>query len=579
MRYFRYSLLIFLVSVLYMAKAQSSFPADYFRPPLDVPLYLSGTFGELRPNHFHAGIDIKTQGVEGLKVYAVADGYVSRIKVSLSGYGNALYITHPNGYVSVYGHLKRFNNKINKYLREYQYQRKSFTINLFPDKNLLKVKKGDIIAVSGNSGGSLGPHLHFEIRMADNQHPVNPLLFKSIKISDHRKPVISSLIIYPVGDSSVVNDGCDTSYFKINGKNGDYHLPADTIIRVYGNIAFGLRSYDLMDKIRNKNGIYQEQLWLDSTLVFDIQMKELSFYTSLYINSLIDYNFYQKKHLRVIRTQLDTNNKLAIYRTIENNGIFEFSDTLVHNLKYVVKDIYGNTSYLPFKLQGYHPDTVIRKKRVFPKDDSVYYVHYSRKTKLTLNGMSADFPANAFYRSQPIPFAKHNGNDETYSDFYTIGSRFIPLQKYCALSIRVNRKVSDSLKTKMFMAMIEDDGQKDFAGGNYKDEYINTKIRSLGTYAIYIDTIPPVIKPLNIRSDKKISSQKSLKFKIYDEFTGVKKYVGLLNNKWILMEYDPKKATLTYNFDWLLKKGKNSFKLYVFDNRDNRSVYKAVLYY
>jgi hypothetical protein len=573
-----YLLSLFLF-IFVSGMAQKQFPADYFRPPLDIPMYLSGTFGELRSNHFHAGIDIKTQGVEGKNVFAVADGYVSRIKVSLWGYGNVIYITHPNGLISVYGHLQRFNKVINRFVRKGQYKRKSYVVELFPDKDELVVKKGDVIALSGNTGGSMGPHLHFEIRDAGNQHPLNPLLYKSIKIKDRTKPVIAELAVYPVGNSSVVNNGTDTLFLPVVRKGNTYSLKNDQAINVSGKIAFGLRAYDKMDEINNKNGIYEEKLYLDSVLVFDIQMKELSFYTTRYINSLIDYNYYQKKKRRLIRTELDTNNQLTIYRTIKNNGVFNFDDTLSHQLEYMVKDAYGNSSRFMFLVKGSNPGDVIVKSQKPSKEDSVVFVHFAKQAEINFNGFKMTFSANAFYRSQEVSYGKQAGSEENYADVYRIGSRFIPLQKRCSFSIKLNRTVVDSLYSKLYIAKVGKGGSLDYSGGVFEDGWMTGKSRSLGEFTVAIDTIPPAIKPVNVKDGKSVAKQRCLKFIIADKPTGIKNYAGFLNGKWVLMEYNPKKATLTYNFDWLLKKGKNNFKLVVIDNRDNKTVYEANLFY
>lgn len=579
MKKFLSALLLFSVVCTPVTFAQRTYPNDYFRPPLDIPLYLSGTFGELRSNHFHAGIDIKTQGVEGLKVYAAAGGYVSRVKVGLGGYGNALYITHPNGYVTVYGHLKKFNKAITAYVRKYQYKRKSFTVDLYPEKGMLKVKKGEVIALSGNTGGSMGPHLHFEIRDAANQHPLNPLVFKSLKISDNKTPVIAELALYPFGDSSCINDVNDTTYFKVVASGNAFSLPHDSIIKVHGRLSFGLRAYDRMNKTRNKNGIYREQLTIDSMLVFDIRMNELSFYTSRYINSLVDYRYFQKKKRRLIRTELDTNNRLAIYTAIKENGMVTIDDTTLHRARYVVTDAYGNTSRFDFKLKGYHPDSIILKKQLFPKGDSLIQVKFSKNNEITIESLKVILPANALYRSQVLNFGQSPGSSKTFSKIFTIGNRFVPLQKYCTVTMPLSQRVADSFASKLYVARLNKEGQADYAGGQFRDGAMVFKTRSLGKYTVMADTIPPVIKPLNVSKGKKVNKQKSLKFRITDKPTGIKKYAAFLNDKWILMEYDPKKSLLTYHFDWLLKKGKNHFKLFVFDQCDNEAIYEADIIY
>ncbi len=561
------------------ASAQKSFPAGYFRPPLNIPLYLSGTFGELRSNHFHAGIDIKTEGVEGLKVYAAADGYVSRVKVALGGYGNAIYITHPNGYTTVYGHLKTFNKKIAAYVHKNQYKRKSFVVDLFPEKGLLKVTKGEVIALSGNTGGSLGPHLHFEIREAANQHPLNPLLFKSIKISDNKKPVVAQLVIYPVADTSLVNNKHDTAFYTVIPSKNGYVLKNDSVVDVFGKIAFGLRAYDRMNKIRNKNGIYCERLFIDSVAVFNIKMDELSFYTSRYINSLIDYRYFKQTKRRLVRTQLDTNNRLTVYKTIKSNGVFSFNDTLPHSAEYVVSDAYGNKSRFAFSIKNVRPDTVISFKKSNKNDHSVFVV-FSKKASIKTDSLRVHFPANTFYCSQKINYGWQSGGDTDYfSPVYFVGDKYIPVQKYFNISMAVSRPVPDSLRSKLYIAKYNDDGKWDFAGGQFDKGWLTAKMRSAGKFVVLTDTVSPEIKAVNIAGNKKVANRKELQIKITDKQTGIKKYAGFLNERWILMEYNPKKAMLTYRFDRLLKKGKNRFKLVVFDNRDNKSVYETDLFY
>jgi len=301
----------------------------------------------------------------------------------------------------------------------------------------------------------------------------------------------------------------------------------------------------------------------------------LSFYTTRYINSLIDYNYYQRKKRRLIRTELDTNNQLTIYRTIKNNGVFSFDDTLSHQLEYVVKDAYGNSSRFMFEVKGSNPGDVIVKLRKSLKEDSAIFINFAKQSEISFDGFKIAFPANAFYRSQEVSYGKQTGREENYADIYRFGSRFIPLQKRCSFSIKLNQTVADSLYPKLYIAKVGKGGSLSYAGGVYEDGWMVGKTRSMGKYTVAIDTIPPVIKPLNVKDGKRVTKQKYLKFIISDKPTGIKKYAGFLNGKWVLMEYNPKKATLTYNFDWLLKKGKNSFKLVVIDNCDNKTVYEA----
>ena len=553
-----------------------TFPQDYFRSPLGIPLYLSGTFGELRSNHFHSGIDIKTGGTEGKNVYAVADGYVSRIKVSTGGYGKALYITHPNGYVSVYGHLQRFNDEIQQFVTDYQYRKESYAVDIYVDKNKLKVAKGEVIALSGNSGGSNGPHLHFEIREEATQHPVNPLLFESIKVKDFYKPKILEVAVYPVNRQSLINGENDTAFFRVAGWGDEHYLRDKPEITVSGKVSFGIRTYDLMNEVSNKNGVYTIEMTVDTSQIFGMEMNELSFSTTRFINSLIDYGYYKKSKNRLVRTQVDTNNLLMTYRNVSNNGIVEFNDTLAHTVKYKVADVYGNLARLQFTVQAVLPDdsALLALKEADPEGD---YFEFSKPHHVSKGNISLSFPANAFYRSFYFMLDTDTvaGN---YSPVYRVHNKFTPVQKAFTLKIKPE-KIPEGWKDKMYIAYDNGNAIPAFIGAGWEKDYLKAKSRLLGNYLVAVDTVPPEIMPVNIAEGKDISGQKTIKVRIKDGKTGIRSYRGTLNDRWILMEYDPKKQQLTYTFDSRLTKGLNHFKLVVKDLLGNETVYEAELLY
>jgi len=258
-KFFTLFIIQFLISIGF-SQTLEQYPKDYFRSPLDIPLLLSGNFGELRNNHFHSGLDIKTQGVEGQKVYAVADGFVSRIRIMPIGYGKIIYITHPNGYTSAYAHLQQFKGELAKEVKRYQYANETFEMDYYPPDTLLKVKKGDVVALSGNSGSSGGPHLHFEIRETVSEYAVNPLLF-GFDIKDDVKPVIKSISVFPLNDTSYVNNRNATQEFGIIGSNGNYQLSNNVIITAYGQIGVGINTYDQQSGASNQNGVYSIMLF------------------------------------------------------------------------------------------------------------------------------------------------------------------------------------------------------------------------------------------------------------------------------------------------------------------------------
>jgi hypothetical protein len=517
-------------------------------------------------------MDIKTQGVEGKKVYAIADGYVSRIKVSASGYGKALYITHPNGYISVYGHLRYFNDTLQKFIKKLQYKNKKYTVEAYPKKDRFKIKKGDIIAYSGNTGGSNGPHLHFEIREESSQYPINPLLFKSIKIKDYTRPQIKGLAIYPEDDNSSVNGSHDTLYIKVEGWGEKHRLSGKTPIKLSGNISFGLKCYDKMNDINNHNGIYQLDLMIDSLKVFGLIMNRLSFSTTRYVNSLIDYRFYENNGSRYIRTCIDTNNRLFVYRDVKNNGIYNFSDSLKHQIEFVVKDAYANSSSLKFVVVS--TDSLMQSQNRIKKGRSFIF---SKPNSIQQGNISVKFPANCFYKSLDFVFDSLEKRGD-YSAIYKLHDKTVAVQKYFYLSIKPD-SVSKALFPKLYIAYSPDGKEYWYAGSLKNKKYISAKARLLGYYTLEADTVKPIIKALNIEKGKSVAKQKTIKMIIKDEDSGIKAYNAYLNGKWVLMEYDAKNNLLVYDFDEHMQKGKNDFRLQVVDLLNNKNEFKAEVLY
>jgi murein DD-endopeptidase MepM/ murein hydrolase activator NlpD len=245
-------------------------------PPVDIPIYLSGNFAELRTGHFHAGIDIKTQGNEGFKVYAVQDGYISRIKVSSGGYGKAVYITHPDSYTSVYGHLKEYNIQLDKYVKAIQYERKSYGVDIFPEKGELAINQGDIIGLSGNSGSSGGPHLHFEIRDTKSARPMNGL-FLGYDIEDNIPPKMDYLYVYPQYGRGTVNGKSKDHYYSLKRANADFALRQGDTLTASGSVGLGLKVNDYLNGSANRCGVYELKGFIDDTLFFYEKFDGFSF--------------------------------------------------------------------------------------------------------------------------------------------------------------------------------------------------------------------------------------------------------------------------------------------------------------
>ena len=529
--------------------------------PVKFPVYLSATFGELRNNAFHAGVDIKTGGEIGKKVYAVADGYVSRIGVSPYGYGNAVYITHNDGYTSVYAHLERFNDKIGKYVKDKQLESKSFAQSLYLKNDEIPVKVGEVIGYSGDTGGSGGPHLHYELRDA-NQHPLNPYFF-GFKVNDNIKPTINGIALYPKELSSV-NGSDKNAYFKLTDNNGNYTVEEGDI-KVNGTVFFGISTIDKTDGSQNKCGVYSIELYADNRLIFNILFDEYSYDETRYINSLIDYRKFVKDKIRYVRTEVDEYNILDLYG--EKNGSVTLKEGQEVEMKYVVKDYYGNTSTVNFKLIG---DAPLEEYSDNQYSRSYYRVDGKNEVVVNLDGFTATIPEKAFYKFEYVLARQLDTIPNIASDYaYILGSDEIPVQKNIEIKIRPAEQYADS--DKLYIVSVDKKGRFSSAGGKLVDGMMTANIRKFGTYALAIDENAPSITPENFKDNSKVINCKRLKIKIKDAESGIGKYNIYLNGKWVVGAYDAKNNLLFYDVDDYLKIGDNKMEIVVTDAVGNKN--------
>lgn len=559
-------LLLFTYSLLF--SQNEKFPQ--YPNPVKIPISLSATFAELRSNAFHAGVDIRTQGVEGKEVFAVADGYVSRIGVSPYGYGKVLYITHNDGFTSVYAHMSKFNKMITDFVKDKQYKDESFAQNIMLKENEFPIKRGDFLGFTGNSGSSGGPHLHYEIRYTKTQEPVNPLYF-GLKIKDTKKPVIKGLAIYPL-ENSIVNNNDTTIYLNVNYKEGVYSLD-NSIFTVSGDIAFGINVYDQADGANNKNGPYSIELFADNELIFNIISDKYSYNETRYINSLIDYSRYIKNKERFVRTEIDKYNNLGLYETRKGVVPVNQGDTI--NMKYVVKDYNGNKSVLNFTLIGVklHVDEI---DDLVYDTDSYYEVIDGNPLNITLKDFEMDIPKMAFYRDVVIETTLSDTMSNIYSDYvYHIGNEEIPVHKKATL--RIKPKTDYIGDTLLYVALLNTNNKFVFLGNKTVDDYIEAKTNVLGTYLIARDTIAPSIIPVNFKTNSSISENWSLRVEIEDKETGIKDYAMFVNGRWVLADYDAKNKLLMYQIDDHIKEGDNILKVVVTDMVGNKNIYSTTL--
>ena len=563
--------LILLVNLRLAAQLLKNY--DYGLP-LDVPLKLAGSFGEIRLNHLHSGTDFRTLGITGLNVFAIEDGYVSRIKIEPKGYGKALYITHPNGYVSLYGHLERLRDDIEKYLKTEQYKQSSFSVDVTPKPHELSVKKGDFIAWSGNSGGTSGPHLHLEIREGNSQDPVNPLWYYQKKVSDTIPPVIEKVWIYPLSEKSAVNHRFATAYYNVTSSGTKEKLTNELPILVKGDIGIGIQTYDRSDATNIRSGVYSIDLYLNNKLVFQQVVDKYSFSEVRYVNSLIDYEYYIRNQKKINRLFIQPNNHFSVYKESINRGIIEVQDTSWYHILIRVKDVLRNETEVSFKLKG---DLKSPVTKISATEPGVYKqkMFYQKDNEFQQEKVRVFVPKNALYDDFFFAFSALPQQNGYYSEFFQIHNRFTPLHKAASLRIKPTH-LPDRLKDKALLLNLDDRGQVLWNGGNYKDGYVTANIRTFGKYVVGVDTIPPTIKliPSNLKNND-FTVWNRISFTIKDDLSGIRSYNGFVDGHWVLFEYDPKEDLLFYEFDpTRLQFGlKHKLDLIVADEKNNINEY------
>jgi hypothetical protein len=536
-----------------------------FISPLSIPLDVSGSFGELRSNHFHSGIDLKTDKREGLDVFAVADGYISRIKIATFGYGKAIYITHPNGYTTVYGHLQKANGKIEQYIKNKQYEQKAFEVELFLKPNELIVKQGDIIAFSGNSGGSGAPHLHFEFRDNKTEKIINPLHFGFNKfVNDVLKPELQDILVYPI-DSTIVNKSQNPISVSFN-KISDGNYIASKVI-ANGKIGFGINAFDYCTNPYNKNGLYKVKAYLNGVLYYEYELETFAFDESRFVNSLIDYARFKTKKQRVQKMFQEIPFPLSIVKANKTNGIINVRPNATYTYRIEIFDFHGN------KVQITIPIEFGSKGVIFKKEDksSKYFIKAAKEYNYEKDNVSVYIPENTFYED-------FNLNFEVKEGILTIHNETVPGYKNMTITFADVQGLTEDQLQKTFIAGI-DGYTLDYNKTYRKGTTFKLYTRNLGKYKLAQDSIAPRIYNVNFIEGKNLIKQATISVFIADNLSGIDTFNAYLNGNWILMEYDYKTKKLIHRLeDNKYAEGRNDLKIIVTDAMQNSTTFESYFF-
>lgn len=535
-------------------------------PPIKIPIYLSANFAELRANHFHGGLDIKTNHEVGHKLYSIDEGYIARISVSPTGYGRALYINHPNGTTSVYGHMLEFSPEIDSITKTIQYEKQSFKIDEFFTPDVMPVKQGQYIGLSGNSGSSGGPHLHFEIRDTETEHPLNPIAY-GFDIADETRPRIHSFMVYPVFNKGMVEHNNRRKEIRPVLVNNQYTITNP--ISAWGDIYLGLRANDYMINAGNIYGIYKYELYQDDQLIFGLTFDETNFDYTRAINALIDYKLWKERKQFFVLTKMPVNNIGPYYdKNTQNNGIININEERDYHFKYVLSDYEGNKTEFTFTIKGEKQDIItetIKGTPIYCQRDNVY----------DINEFKIFFPENGVYEDFTFDIIKRNNVKTSHSPLYELYPTILPMHLRAKVSIKVQ---NDTLKNKSqyYVGRIDKEGRAAYLGGVYRDGFMDLSISEMTNMAVLIDSVPPTIIKRN-----PVYGKQNISFRINDAHTGIKSYDAYIDGKWALLEYDYKYKTATYFYDKKrLEKGKShTMKIVVTDMCNNETVYQTRFVY
>ncbi|NJL76447.1 MAG: M23 family metallopeptidase [Saprospiraceae bacterium] len=543
------------------------YPKDFFRAPISHPIRLSGSFGELRSNHFHSGIDIKSsKGAEGDPILSAGDGYVARIKVDGAGYGNSLYVAHPNGYTTVYAHLQRFNPEITAFVKSEQYARESFAIDVTLKPDQFVVNRGTEIGKMGNTGSSGGPHLHFEIRDTKTDDPINPLLF-GLKVLDTQAPRMHQIKLYDLNEN---RSAIRSQAYNLSAAGGTYRIKGDTLYSGSLRAGVALKTYDHTNGASNWNGVYAISMFCNDSLVYRFKAERFSFSQTRYLNAHLDYEERVLRTAYLNRCYLLPGNQLNLYDYLQDYGTIALSPNRASKITLVAEDIFGNKSRSQFWL----------KYRIAlnpPQKPHNYLLLHDDENAIDNGEVYLHFPNGSFYEDLYFNYRMtDDASDNVFSKVHHLHSHLTPVHHFFDIAIRP-KNLPESLKDKAFVAYCSTNGSITNVGSEWKYDRLWGEARVLGDYYIMVDTVAPTIRPVAFQRDMRGKS--SMTFSIRDNFstTGAAQplsFRGTIDGQWVLFEYDQKTSKLFYRFDERVTSGEHFVRLELTDAMGNQSVFE-----
>ncbi|MFL5787568.1 MAG: M23 family metallopeptidase [Flavisolibacter sp.] len=542
------------------SSAQSNQP-NYFRNPLDIPMQLVANFGEIRPNHWHMGLDIRTQHRVNLPVHAAANGYIARVSVESGGFGQAIYINHPNGYTTVYGHLNSFMPELAKYIKDKQYAQQSWSISLEIPSELFPVKKGQMIALSGSTGGSEGPHLHFEIRDTKTGNNLNPLLFH-FPIEDNIPPVIQHLALY---DRNISSYEQDPKLIPLNRTKGKYEWTYHGVLKTGSDkISFAIGSVDQLGRFGSNKGIFSASLFYDGQKLSVFTLNNISYDDSRYINAQVDYRYKTRGRANLQHiTPLPGDHKI-VYQTFNDNGIIQLQDNNVHGIRIEVRDAYGNLSTIRINIQY---DAALNKTKV-PAGEKFIPNNVNIADR---NGFELYTTENSIYDTVITSYTTaEDHSPNSISSLHTFLDASIPVHDEITVRIKPDDSIEQGNGQKMVIRNIS--GKKiDIQRAVWNRGWLSAKFRQFGSFQAIVDNEPPTVNAPGAGEVIDLSRLSRLVFVPKDNLNSIRSFRAELDGNWLRFSND-KGHSWIYNFDEHFLPGEHELKVTIEDEAGNITV-------